>query len=64
MQTLIYPELPSAYEALITAYIFLHQKRLKQIDNSDKLVEWSTPQVFFMAPHKNYPSLWLSHFPP
>ena len=29
MQTLIYHELPSAYEALITAYIFLHQKRLK-----------------------------------
>ena len=42
-------KLPSAYEVLIkrnvkcSAYIFLHQKRVKQVSNSDRLVEALTP---------------------
>ena len=49
IQTVIFLKLPSAYEVLIkrnvkcSAYIFLHQKRVKQVSNSDRLVEALTP---------------------
>ena len=49
IQTVIFLKLPSAYEVLIkrnvkcSAYTFLHQKRVKQVSNSDRLVEALTP---------------------
>ena len=49
IQTVIFLKLPSAYEVLIkrnvkcSAYIFLHQKRVKQVIYSDRLVEALTP---------------------
>ena len=52
---------------LMQCYIFLHQKRLKQVCNSDRLVEGSFPQgVFYgLSPYKNLPpSLWLALFSP
>ena len=48
---------------LCSAYIFLHQKRLELLDNSERLVERSTPWVVFMDPHKNSP-VWLFFSPP
>ena len=48
---------------LCSAYIFLHQKMLELLDNSERLVEGSTPWVVFYEPHKNFP-VWLFFFPP
>ena len=68
VQALVFLKLPSAYEISIRRNVMqciylLHQKRLRQVVNSDRQVEGSTPWVVFYAPpHKNSLSLWLYPF--